>query len=71
MTSSGGNVLPANFNKALLVSNNCVTLTHEELALLFLLLLEVNARAAGCGVRLSLVYKAVARGVKLRDFSTL
>lgn len=36
-----------------------------------MLLLEVNAWAAGCGASLSLVYKAVTRGMKLHDFSVL
>lgn len=71
MTSPGGEVLPTNFNKAFLISSNWVTLTREELTLLFLLSLEVNARAAGCGASLSVVYKAVTRGVKLHDFSML
>lgn len=70
MTSPGGEVLSINFNKAFL-SNNWVTLTCEELMLLFLLLFEVNARAAGCGVPLSLVYKVITHGVKLHDFSVL
>lgn len=52
MSSARGEVLLANFNKAFLISNNWVT--HEELMLLFLLLLEVNARAAGCGATLPL-----------------
>lgn len=52
MSSARGEVLLANFNKAFLISNNWVT--REELMLLFLLLLEVNSRAAGCGATLPL-----------------
>ena len=49
MTSPGGEVLPINFNKAFLISSSWVRLTCEELMVLLLLSLDVNARAAGCG----------------------
>lgn len=48
-----GKVLPPNLNKSFLISSKWVT--HEELMLLFLLSLEVNARTSGSGAFLSLV----------------